>query len=620
MKHYVCLTIGINQYQFLQPLSYAQRDAEVLHHFWSEDAGFATDRCVLITDTSREMWDMPTYPNRENLLDWIESVCREQLQAEDTLCCFFSGYGIHHHGQDYLIPIDGSPEKVEETGIPMQLLFEHLNNAATNNILLLLDINRTQGVRAGEQIGTEVIALSEKFRIPTVLSCRPDEVSRETSSLRQGFFTAALLEGLKSGKCRNLADLKAFLSDRLPELTDQHLRPPQNPVFVMATSALGQLQLQPERAMAAAGNHEGNSAVNSAFTPKQNGSNPSSLPNLKLSSPFKNASSSQLSPNQQSSESLTKGKATKSLSDAGSQNDKTDQQPKEEIMSDRSFFQQLILWSGVTALLLLLGVFFTNRSVFVGQQSSTSPSLPPTELSQPPDSEATEPMAEPVTEPEPVVGSETETVSEPPVMAEVVLQQAKIIVQDTSASRLSEAIAQASQIPVNDPLYPEAQLAIERWSQMILDIAEGRAAMGNWSEAVRAATLVPEMKRPIYEQAQLQIQRWQQPLQELQENEAKIEQARSQIRAGQASTYSNAINVVGEIPEGELGYDQAQEAIALWSGEIWKLAQSRAQNNQFNLAIQTGVLVPEGTPPYAAAQQAISQWRSRTQNNQNNQN
>lgn len=618
MKHYVCVTIGINQYQFLQPLSYAQRDAEALHQFWAQDAGFASDRCVLITDTSPDMWDLPTYPSRGNLLDWIESICREQLQAEDTLFCFFSGYGIHHKGQDYLMPIDGSPENLEETAIPISLLFKHLNNAPTDNILLLLDINRTQGMQVSDQIGTETIALSEKFRIPTVLSCRPDEVSRETSSLRNGFFTAALLEGLKSGKCKTLADLKSFLSDRLPELTDQHLRPVQNPVFVISTPQQAQLLLQPEpaKAMATAGNHQSNGSLNSTLAPLPNGINPSALPNLKLSSPIASPPGGQPYPSENPTESLNQEQVCNSSPDAPDPSQKTNEQPQEEIMSDRSFFQQLIIWSGAIAVLLLLGVFYTNRSLFVGSQASTTPSLPPTELSQPPTPETTDPTeTEALTPPEAVVGDDTPVTPAPtPANAEQVLQQAKMMVQNTSASRLSQAIVQASQIPNNDPLYPEAQLAIQRWSQMILDIAEGRAAMGNWSEAIAAASLVPEIQRPIYEQAQLQIQNWQQSLTQLRENEAKIEAARSQIRPGQASTYSRAIAAVSTIGPGELGYDQATEAIARWSGEIWKLAQSRAQNNQFDAAILAAVLIPEGTPPYEAAQQAIAQWKARTQN------
>jgi uncharacterized caspase-like protein len=81
MKHHACITIGINQYQYLQPLSYAQRDAEALHSFLVEKAGFSPDQSLLMSDTSPEVWGIPTYPNRDNLDDWIDALCKEQLHS-----------------------------------------------------------------------------------------------------------------------------------------------------------------------------------------------------------------------------------------------------------------------------------------------------------------------------------------------------------------------------------------------------------------------------------------------------------------------------------------------------------------------------------------------------------
>jgi len=621
MKHHACIAIGINQYQFLQPLSYAQRDAEAVYKFWVEEAGFTADNCLLMTDTSPEKSEMPTYPNRENILDWFESICLEHLRPEDTLCCFFSGYGLHHQGRDYLLPIDGNGLKVEETGIPVRSLFELLARTPARHRLLLLDVNRSQGVRAGDPVGTETVALSEEMGVPTVLSCRPDQVSRETSSLRQGFFTAALLEGLKSGRCKTLADLKSFLGDRLPELTDQHLRPPQNPVFVGVPAAFGELQLRPERTKAAAAlAADGNSMAGEEFAPKQNGIPPGAVSDLKLSPPPKAVNGSEASePPKPPVAPPGGGKTDGSQSDAGRDHSPTDQQPTEEIMSDRSFFQQLILWSGVTALLLLLGVFFTNRSIFVGSQPTATLPLPPAELSEEGETETSEPTADGTPE-ETVVSppAPPETPEEPAAGSEETLRQAQVLLQDTSASSLSQAIAQANGIPKDDPAYPEAQLAIERWSRMILDIAEGRAATGNVEEAVAAARLVPETNRPIYEEAQLQIQKWDRQVQQLQGNREKIAAARSQIKAGQASTYSQAIGAVSEIQPGEPGYGEAREAIARWSGEIWKLAQSRANNKQFDTAVQAALLIPEGTPAYQPAQTAIAKWKTQAESQKEN--
>jgi uncharacterized caspase-like protein len=65
MKHHACIAIGINQYQLLQPLSYAQEDAEAVYTFLVEEAGFSRDECLLMTDSSPSLWGNSTYPNRE---------------------------------------------------------------------------------------------------------------------------------------------------------------------------------------------------------------------------------------------------------------------------------------------------------------------------------------------------------------------------------------------------------------------------------------------------------------------------------------------------------------------------------------------------------------------------
>ena len=74
MKHHVCIAVGINQYQYLQPLNYAQKDAEAIYKFLVDDAGFPQDQSLLITDNSPQVSRMSTYPSQENILDWVESL------------------------------------------------------------------------------------------------------------------------------------------------------------------------------------------------------------------------------------------------------------------------------------------------------------------------------------------------------------------------------------------------------------------------------------------------------------------------------------------------------------------------------------------------------------------
>jgi hypothetical protein len=609
MKHHVCITIGINQYQFLQPLSYAQRDAEMLQDRLITKAGFSADKSLLMSDTSPHLWGIPTYPEGENILDWLEGVCREQLTPDDTLWFFFSGYGISYEGKDYLLPIDGNPANIEGTGIPVQLIYERLKQAPAETVILLLDMNRSQGARTGKIVGCDLMKMAEEFEIPTILSCRcEDQLSRETSALRQGFFAAALLEAISTEEHKTIQALNQFLAQRLPELTEQHLRPPQNPVLVVHPPEQAETVILPEypSPLAAVSQQNGNAAISSAMEADSNGAQPDpSPPSLSFTPP----SSSRSEPVQSSGTPRNpKSPVSPSQAPKRPSSPSTDT-PTEETMSDGSFVKQLVLWSGATALLLLLGVFYTNKPTLLGQKTPEPGLVAPTEV-----------VASPGSAPPPSTAETTETDAAAPSTATEVapvpanqglLNQAKAELKGVSASSFSNAIAKARQIPPSDPAYPQAQQEIERWSQTILDIARGRSQADDFQGGIAAAMLVPDANEKIYQQAQLQIQQWDQQRQQLKINQALLKVAQGRIKTGQASSYNNAINEARKIAAGQPGYEAAQTQINQWSQEILTIAQARAKKNQLTNAIEAAALIPEDSSAYDAAQKAIAEWKTK---------
>ena len=606
MKHHVCIAIGINQYQYLQPLNYAQKDAEAIYEFLVNTAGFPQEKSLLLTEHSPQVLGMSTTPNQENILEWVESLCKEQLSREDVLWFFFSGYGFSQDGKDYLLPIDGNPAQLETTGISVQTLYDYLKAAPTDKILVLLDINRSQGAHAGESVGVQTVELARQLEIPTILSCRREQLSRETSALRQGFFTAALLEGLKAGECSTLDQLIHFLGERLPELTEQHLRPRQKPVFaVYPATKLQQVILPAEsRQVASVSLSNAMKEMNMpTVEPYKNGTAPLTEDPLKLS-----ASSYQKMEDSETQTHKSTEKNEPLTEDLSSNSAPSVQQPApqipanstEDTMSDSSFLQRLILWSGATALVLLLGVFLTNKPIFLGEKTAKSSTTNPTVVTK------EKPSA---TSPE----TGTTTTPKTPATAEELMGQSKVLLKDTSASGFSKAIALAAQIPDGDPQFKQAQANIEQWSQIILDIAEGRAQSQNLQGAVDAVKLIPNANPTIYQQGQEKLKEWEPQLKIVKNNQAIVSEAKALIKPGQASTYSDAIGKVEQIPADQPGYAEAQKLINQWSNEILAIAQSRAQKKQYSIAIEAAQLVPKNSPTHDAAQKAIAEWKTKVQ-------
>ena len=610
MKHHACIAIGINQYQLLQPLSYAQEDAEAVYTFLVEEAGFSRDECLLMTDSSPSLWGNSTYPNRENILKLTENLCAEHLQQGDLLWCFFSGYGVSHEGKDYLMPVDGNPADIQGTGIPVELLLNTLKKAPTETVLVLVDMNRSQIVKAGETIGVQTAELARNLEIPTLLSCRPNQVSRETSALRQGFFTTALLEGLRSGQCMTLKGLDRFLTDRLPELCDHHLRPKQEPLMVVNPPGKAHLVILPDVALVATGEAaERNGSVtvgaeSNGFDRQRMGA---ATAQMELPTATRN-----------SQDLGTEMPTQVPVPNAGSADgggDRPNLQKPEDLdngASDKSFLQQLILWSGATAAVLLLGVFVTNRSIFLGQQEGSPRLTAENAQNRPPKKSGVKPVT-PGTE---VPQNQRQAVSvvtgtTPQPSSQQVWAEAKTLLKDGSASSFNNAVRKARSIAPTDPLYPQTQQDIERWSLTILDIANGRAARGDFLGAIGAAKLMPDANKPVYNQSKEAIVQWQDLSKQQQLNVALISAAKTKIKRGEASSYSKAIQQVNKIEPGQPKHEEAQRLTGEWSETILKIAQLRSSQGKLKDAVESASLVPSGTKSYKPAQKAIAEWKNK---------
>lgn len=232
MANYWAITIGINQYRHLQPLMYAQDDALLIHRFFVEEAGVSEERCILLSDLTNSVANQVVYPDKPAIAQWIQTVA-QQVEADDVIWFFFSGYGAQIEGKDYLMPIDGDPERIESTGMALSDLVDTLAKLPTENSVLLLDINRSQGALADQKIGSEAIALAEQRQVTTFLACQPEQYSHETIGVRHGLFTAALLEAMEQGR-KTPTEISEYLNKRLPELCEHHWRPIQNAVSIIA--------------------------------------------------------------------------------------------------------------------------------------------------------------------------------------------------------------------------------------------------------------------------------------------------------------------------------------------------------------------------------------------------
>ncbi|MEM9816434.1 MAG: caspase family protein, partial [Cyanobacteria bacterium P01_D01_bin.6] len=184
MANQWALLIGINQYKALQPLMYAQPDAVELRNFLVDELGVPVDHCTLLTDLSAAIEPHAYMPLRQEIEHQLQTLCRDRVQPGDLLWVFFSGCGLTEASQDYWMTLDSEPINLPETAISISDIFNTLSQAKTDQIVLAIDMNRSQGAVGHRDIGAQTLTLAQDYGITTFLSCQPEQFSHETMYIR----------------------------------------------------------------------------------------------------------------------------------------------------------------------------------------------------------------------------------------------------------------------------------------------------------------------------------------------------------------------------------------------------------------------------------------------------
>jgi hypothetical protein len=635
MANHWAIAIGINQYQFFQPLGCAQADAEAVLDFFVTQAGFSSQQCLLMTDTSAAIGNRSTYPSKENILVLFEDLVANFWQPQDYVWLFFSGYGVNYNGNDYLMPVEGNPAQVLHTGIQVRSLMQSLQ-FANLNVVLVFDINRTFGSQGNAPVGQETFLLAQELQIATILSCQSEQFSYESNELGHGIFTEALLAALHSGHGSSLTELKNYLSLRTPEFSQHYWRPTQNPVVIIPSKPQ---QILPYQAQTS------DSDEASIFPTEEIFAVAVAAPSLQENS-FRDSAQLQQVP----LEPLTWGEApsissiSRSFGGGQATSEDISTLDSEQTTTGRRFipespqpyvsqlspsnttnfpqkrrryarlWKQLVLWGVGTTMVLTSIVLICVRNKTGFRFAEILPKASNTANSdinvvKTPDVRSISQTTAPVT-PKNQPNSQTAFISKSQQRNQAVLDLAKKSLRLTQASDLRMAILTVRKIKAGEPLYDQAQENIKIWSQMILDLAEGRAKQKQYSSAIAAAALITKSE-PFYPKAQAAITQWRLEAKQYVSNTTVLDAANGLIQPGQASTYNRAIEVAKKVSPGQPGFDEAQKSMNKWSQIILSLAKKRAARGELKAAIETALLVPEVTAPYEEAQTAIQKWQKK---------
>lgn len=238
-------SIGINKYKNPSyELSYAVNDARSYSRTIKKGAGG-------IFKTVEEYFIKDSDANKEGIQQVFHDLA-QKAGPEDVFIFYFAGHGAMSMGRDnetpefYIIPYDvtnlyGDDDLLKEKAISTDEILNLSKEIAAGKQLFILDACQAGGALTafnsrGAKREKAVAQLARSTGTFFLLASGAIQYASEASELEHGIFTYAILEALEgkadgsSGDDKITAnELKSYVEDRVPELTQQYMLTPQYP-------------------------------------------------------------------------------------------------------------------------------------------------------------------------------------------------------------------------------------------------------------------------------------------------------------------------------------------------------------------------------------------------------
>ena len=190
------LIIGINNYKHMPKLNYAVNDAISIKEMLMSSYDYKESNIKLILDDEA---------TKDNILEGFHELL-QSAKEKDRVLIFYAGHGETMpmpSGGDmgYLLPVDGDPEKLFVTSLPMNRLYDIAQLSYAKHILYLVDacygglaLSATRGLK--KSVPNYLSKITREKGRQIITAGGKDEQVLERSEWGHSAFTKNLLTGL----------------------------------------------------------------------------------------------------------------------------------------------------------------------------------------------------------------------------------------------------------------------------------------------------------------------------------------------------------------------------------------------------------------------------------------
>ena len=193
------IVIGIEDYrQKLPKADFASQDARLVADYLTKTMGFHEENVIVLMNDRASYVDLAKYFEK-----WLPN----NVESGSTVFVYYSGHGAPNPktGDAYIVPYDGDPAFIDETGYSLKRMYAALGKLPAKEVVVALDSCFSgAGGRSVIAKGSRplVMNLQSNVALPknmTVLSASAgDQTSSTYEEKGHGLFTYFMLKGIKN--------------------------------------------------------------------------------------------------------------------------------------------------------------------------------------------------------------------------------------------------------------------------------------------------------------------------------------------------------------------------------------------------------------------------------------
>lgn len=229
------VVIGVEEYKDIKTKSDFSRSDAGLMKDYLKALGFKERNIQFIIDGDA---------TRSGIEKSIEAWLPNRVKKGSIVFVYYSGHGAPDvaKGDGYIVPYDGDPNYLEQTGYSLKRLTEHLAKLDAKEVIVLLDScfsgagGRSVLAKGARPLVMKTETLALRDNIVMVTATRAEQISMSSPEKGHGLFTYHFLKALKDGK-KNLSDIYGQLKP-LVENEAKELNAEQSPSMTPAPEAV----------------------------------------------------------------------------------------------------------------------------------------------------------------------------------------------------------------------------------------------------------------------------------------------------------------------------------------------------------------------------------------------